>query len=192
IHLQLPHPRTYLKKHFSISVPFRYGLKLEEVPTNAACSAELWNKNNFIYKKLGDPKTIFRHPAILEAIKHVFFQGNGLGTRYSEEFEQMPVATIALACTILRHVIGKFRHGEYRSENLNNGTSLGFYRGYVALMDQMARDTRTRLNNIMLKLGKKCLASLPSGQGPPELVYVEIDLGSDSQEETDMEQSDSE
>ncbi|KAG9075729.1 hypothetical protein FRC06_009921, partial [Ceratobasidium sp. 370] len=160
IRLQLAQPRTWLKSYISVTVPHFYGFKHHKTKANAVLSANLINKHDFIFEASADVKSVFRHPCIADAIHSVFFKRKGLAARYLKLFKPMPIATIALTCTIIRHVIGKFRDGEWQKENLNAGLNVPWYRGYVRRLEQMSRDAPNRFNNIRKGLTGLCVGDI--------------------------------
>ncbi|KAG9088470.1 hypothetical protein FRC06_002014, partial [Ceratobasidium sp. 370] len=180
LRLQLPHPRTALKKYLTSAVTHTYGFQPGVKHTaNTRLSADLWCNDRFIFEDPDNIKTIFRHDIIGFAIYAMFFKGQGVGTRHRELFDPMPTTLIALVCCILRHVIGEYKLGEYVQQHLSNTVDVGWYRGYMKTMERMARQTPTRLHNIWNNLKVLCL-----GDGlVDDASSDDIDLGSDSEEE---------
>ncbi|KAG9080100.1 hypothetical protein FRC06_007080, partial [Ceratobasidium sp. 370] len=99
--LQLPQPRTALKKYLTSAVPHAYGFQPgAKLLANSRLSADLWLNDRFMFDTPGNAKTIFQHNLIGFAIYATFFKGQGIGTWHRELFEPMPTVLVALVCCI--------------------------------------------------------------------------------------------
>ncbi|KAG8697883.1 hypothetical protein FRC08_006255 [Ceratobasidium sp. 394] len=179
--LQVPQPRTLLKGYLEVSAPIMYGFRNKKCPANIQLSQNLIHRHAFVYTDPDEVKTIFRNACIGDAINSVFFKHHGIGSRYRKHFEDMPISLIAFTCSILRHVICEYRDGVCQKENLSATLDGRWYRRYMVRLEQLARDTPTRLSNIKEVLRNQCLGD----QSAVELDDSEgsIDLGSDSDPE---------
>ncbi|KAG9078625.1 hypothetical protein FRC06_008270, partial [Ceratobasidium sp. 370] len=182
IQLQVPQPRTSLKGHLEVTVPIMYGFRKKKCTVNLQLSENLIHQHAFIFVDPDNVKTIFRHPCIGEAIYSVFFKNKGVGSQYRGYFKNIPISLIAFACTVIRHVICEYRDGEWKKENLSATLDARWYWRYVARLEQLARDTPTRLTNIQEALWGQCLGDELVAD-PFDDSKGSIDLGSDSEPE---------
>ncbi|KAG9121668.1 hypothetical protein FRC07_002289 [Ceratobasidium sp. 392] len=182
VRLQLSQPRTKLKAHLEGTVPMSYGFQAKKCEANIQLSSDLIHEHAFTYANADNVRTIFRHPCIGDAIYSVFFKDNAIASQYGKHFQIMPIPLIAFTCAIIRHVICEFRDGQWKKESLNAGIDVKWYGRYVARLEQMDRDTLTRLSNIRQDLKALCLGHGGDGEVSDD-TERDIDLGSDSEAE---------
>ncbi|KAF8598291.1 hypothetical protein BDV93DRAFT_561448 [Ceratobasidium sp. AG-I] len=127
----------------------------------------------------------YHHPIIRDVLRATCFdkESKGLGNKYPHEFKMVPLATIALICSIARHLILEFRTGEHHSTKLSAEEQAPYYQMYLNDLLYIRHPSRgkNRIRKLQRQLYMEC--SKPTTTPAAMLIEREVrEWGPDSED----------
>ncbi|QRV94942.1 hypothetical protein RhiJN_22960 [Ceratobasidium sp. AG-Ba] len=135
---------------------------------------------------LENDKDLFKHPVIADTIEHSFFKcAKSLGFKHIGRFTPLvPLPTVALICTILRHSIKSLEPENNQAVDLDASTDGNMYTMFLGMLEDIGKKHPVRLLAIRTKITKQYLNAWPK---PTVITAPEMNLGS-KDEQLDIEE----
>ncbi|KAF8593633.1 hypothetical protein BDV93DRAFT_566311 [Ceratobasidium sp. AG-I] len=180
---QISRFRNEIKAALTPLIPLYYDLKKPGVHQSNIEKVESLLPSAFHHL---DSDRAFHHPIIRDTLLAICFNrgSGGLGIKYPEEFTLVPLATIALICSIARHQILEYRSGEYRSTNLRAEDQSPYYQKYLEDLLESRQPTTLgkRIRKLQRSLYMDCRPTTPAALAPELIEPEEKEWGLDSED----------
>ncbi|KAF8593670.1 hypothetical protein BDV93DRAFT_516383 [Ceratobasidium sp. AG-I] len=165
-------------------IPLYYGLKKPGFHRSNIELVESLLPSAFHHSDTAAKDRAYHHPIIRDTLLAICFNrgSSSLGIKYPAEFTLIPLATIALICSIARHLILEFGSGEYCSSSLRAEDQAPYYQKYLNDLRERCQPTAhgKRIRKLRRALYMDCITTTPAVAAPEPKESEAKEWGPDS------------